>query len=66
MSFETNIGIETQEHQKQKLEKKETNQEKKERLVIFEIKNKISPTVIKNKIKELDYLKNEIEELKSL
>ena len=64
MSFETSISLENQEQQKQKIEKHETNQEKQERLVVFEIKNKIAPNIVKNKLNELKQLEQELEHMK--
>jgi len=68
MNFESKAFIPSIETKKQKetTEKQETNQEKRERLVIFEIKRKISPNIVKNKLKELNQLKQELKEMKNL
>jgi len=52
--------------QTEKKEKKEDTWQKKERLVIFEIKRKISPSIVKNKLKEVEQLRQDLKEMKKL
>jgi hypothetical protein len=61
MSFETIWRIEVKE--KQKIEKKENKLEKKERLIIFWLKQKVSYLVLKTRLREINSIKKEIEEI---